>query len=806
MIDRVDLHLRRARRSLSRSEWSIHLLRLAPSVDTAAEPGLVLIQIDGLSRLQLEAALDAGKMPFLRRLLQREHYQLRPMFSGVPSTTPAVQGELFYGVLRAVPSFSFMDRPQRRIVRMFESEPVAELERRLADQGPALLEGGSAYADVYTGGARESRFCMSSLGWGDLFRTARPWALPVLALGNLYGWARVAALLAIELGLSIVDFIRGVVKGENLGKELKFIPTRVAICILLRELVTVGAKIDVARGLPVVHLNLLGYDEQAHRRGPSSAFAHWALKGIDDAIKRLWRAARRSSRRDYDIWIYSDHGQEATVPFAVATGRPIEVAVGDVFKELFPSPPTAQAPPHGVQVERARMLGERLMMKFLPGAAAMGVWAGKDEVVVTAMGPLGHVYLPRPLTLEERQTFAARLVQDARVPLALAAAGPGRVHAWTQQGQFRLPEDAPSVLGADHPYLEETARDLVATCHHANAGDIVISGWRRGDRPLSFPYENGAHAGPGPEETDAFVVCPRDTPLPSPTHGSLRPLDLRQAALAFLGRAEVAPSIQILVPRHRGTDVRVMTYNVHSCVGMDGKLSPERIARVIAQFGPDVVALQELDVRRVRTGGVDQAEAIAGLLKMKYHFHPTLHLEEEQYGDAVLSPLAVRLVRAAALPALERRLPLEPRGALWISLQVGDVTLNLFNTHLSLLPAERRLQADALLGPHWLGSPRRTGPRILCGDFNALPASAVCRKFSRHLTDAQIGLNGHQPRSTWFGRLPFGRIDHVFVERNLVVARVEVPNTELTRSASDHLPLIVDLRLTEEAADQTLGA
>src|SRR5690606_25923797 len=86
--------------------------------------------------------------------------------------------------------------------------------------------------------------------------------------------------------LAIVDFFRGVIRGSELWPELKFIPSRVVVSIVLRELAVIGAGMDVTRGLPIVHLNLLGYDEQAHRRGPSSAFAHLALTGIDHGADR----------------------------------------------------------------------------------------------------------------------------------------------------------------------------------------------------------------------------------------------------------------------------------------------------------------------------------------------------------------------------------------------------------------------------------------------------------------------------------------------------------------------------------------
>ena len=82
---------------------------------------------------------------------------------------------------------------------------------------------------------------------------------------------------------------------------------------------------------------------------------------------------------------------------------------------------------------------------------------------------------------------------------------------------------------------------------------------------------------------------------------------------------------------------------------------------------------------------------------------------------------------------------------------------------------------------------------IFCDDFNAAPFSTVWQRFRRRLPDAQITLSRHRPKKTFFGRYPLARIDHVFVEPGIDVANIEVPSTELTRVASDHLPLIVDV-------------
>ena len=238
-----------------------------------------------------------------------------------------------------------------------------------------------------------------------------------------------------------------------------------------------------------------------------------------------------------------------------------------------------------------------------------------------------------------------------------------------------------------------------------------------------------------------------------------------------------------------------MTYNIHSCIGMEGKISPERIARVIAQYSPDVVALQELDVGRARTGRIDQANLIAQYLQMDYHFLPTVQVRKGLYGNAILTHFPMRQVRADKLPGLPGKPRLEPRGVVWVAIKAGGTEIQFINTHLGLKPSERKFQAEALLGAGWLSHPDCRGPIILCGDFNASPFSHVCRRLRTLLLDAQAELADHYPKKTLFGRFPFARIDHVFVNPGIEVIGIEVPKTELTRVASDHLPLIVEVRI-----------
>lgn len=787
------------KRWIDRREWAAWLLGLSKADESHGHQGLVMVQIDGFSRLELERALERDEMPFLKKLLRKEKYRLHAYYPGLPSTTPSVQGELFYGVKQCVPSFFFFDRQSQKVFRMFDGESVREMERRLAGQGPGLLAGGSAYSDLFTGGAGETHFCAGSLGWDHIWKDVNVFNVILLVLTHFLAVVRMVLLSLWETVLALMDFIYGVVKREDLIVEFKFVPLRVLLCILLRELITLGAMIDAARGLPVIHLNFLGYDEQAHRRGPGSQTAHWALKGIDKAVSRIYAAAAHSSRRHYDLWVYSDHGQEATTPYVGFYGRSVEESVAGVFRDLFPGDKRSAAERSSakkirqgsIQLQRARYLG-----KWVEDIWPLRQDAASDlnrELIVAAMGPLGGVYVFRELTWEDKRRFACALAGTAKIPLVLMPEGDGKVRAWNEHGEFVLPEQAPKVLDPDHPCYADVLQDLIALCHHPNAGTFTISGWRQNGNLFSFPFENGAHAGPGTVETNAFALLPFYTIASSGNQSYIKTTDLRQAALNLLRGSGVNNARLNL--NKTGKTVRIMTYNVHSCTGMDGRVSMKRIARVIGRYQPDIVALQELDMDRKRTGNTDQPHFIARELEMMYHFHPAIEVAEEKYGNAVLSRYPMELVRAAKLPKLESRLGWEPRGAIWVLVSFGDVRLQIINAHLSFYVPECQYQAKALMSTEWLGHPDCVAPAVLCGDFNCLPKSRAWRAINHRMRDVQYSLEKHRPLATWSGRYPIGRIDHVFVSPGIKVLAIDVPRTQLDKMASDHLPLIVDLEV-----------
>jgi endonuclease/exonuclease/phosphatase family metal-dependent hydrolase len=234
---------------------------------------------------------------------------------------------------------------------------------------------------------------------------------------------------------------------------------------------------------------------------------------------------------------------------------------------------------------------------------------------------------------------------------------------------------------------------------------------------------------------------------------------------------------------------------------MDGKVDVGRIAAVIAAQTPDIVALQEVDVGRARTGGLDQAHEIAWRLGMSSRFHAALRVEEEQYGDALLTRLPERLIRAGPLPGCPPLRRLEPRGALWVAFDVGHGReVQVLNTHLGLVPREQWNQAGALAGPDWLSGPLRRDPVILVGDFNMAAGSRAFQRLAAGLRDAQATQSAARGRlATFPSRLPLLRIDHVLTSPGVRVSRLFAPITPLARVASDHLPLVADFDLADDS-------
>jgi endonuclease/exonuclease/phosphatase family metal-dependent hydrolase len=789
MFFRRNTFFAKVRRFLNTDTWMVKLLGLSVIKAESARPGTVIIQIDGLSHMEFNHALSRGEMPHLKYLLKGERYANFIHYSGQPSCTPAVQAMLFYGVKMGVPAFSFRDKKTGGTFNMFNPSNALEMEKRVKKTGAPLLEDGSAYGDIFTGGAKEAHFCVSSMGWGTLLSAANPLAAAVFILMHLHIILRAAILVFIEFALAVIDSVRGFMGGKNFFSEIKYVPLRVVACVILREVIGIGAKIDIARGMPVIHMNFAGYDEQSHHRGPGSKFAHWSLRAIDNVVRMVWKAAKRSSHRDYDVIIYSDHGQESTEYYGSLYGRPVQEAVNEVLKMEISGEVHETGASSNMEYSRAGLFGGAAG----PKAGALDPGISKKCAVITALGPVGHIYTPEKMSGKQKEKVARALVANARIPLVLFRAGRGRAVAINTEGKFMLPRDASAVLEKDHPFMKETARDLAELCGQADSGDIIFTGYRKQGKYITFYNERGSHGGPGSRETAGFAMLPPDIELPGGK--TIITSEIREAVFRSLKRGSGGKSTisRLEAPTDGSVELKIMSYNVHACRGSDGSISPERIARVIAAHNPDIVALQEIDERN----DIHQAKVIARILSMNFYYHSSVLLKTGLHGNAIFSRFDMKLIKRGSLPSIVRTPFLEKRGAIWAEINAHGRRLQVVNTHLSLFQPEGMMQTRYLMGSEWLGNIKPDDPVIFCGDFNSHINSRIFKVISAKLKSVHFHSAGRLQLRTFPSVFPIGVVDHIFLGGGITSIKTEAPKTDLEKTASDHLPLIAQVRLEQ---------
>lgn len=227
-------------------------------------------------------------------------------------------------------------------------------------------------------------------------------------------------------------------------------------------------------------------------------------------------------------------------------------------------------------------------------------------------------------------------------------------------------------------------------------------------------------------------------------------------------------------------------------MGMDRQRSEARIAEVIAQSSVDIVALQELDLGRRRSAGVNQTRMIAEQLGWHSHFHPAMRRDDEHYGNAILSRYKLNVHRAVELPGRPPFFCRENRAAIEVEIETNLGKVRIINTHLGLGWRERFVQAQLFTSAEWRAGIAGDTPLILLGDFNSLRGSRPYRTLNRHLRDVRELIQATGPMRTFPTRFPTLTVDHIFVNEALQPLSVTVHRSPLARIASDHFPLVAE--------------
>ncbi|MFL6216473.1 MAG: endonuclease/exonuclease/phosphatase family protein [Blastocatellia bacterium] len=237
--------------------------------------------------------------------------------------------------------------------------------------------------------------------------------------------------------------------------------------------------------------------------------------------------------------------------------------------------------------------------------------------------------------------------------------------------------------------------------------------------------------------------------------------------------------------------LRVVTYNIHKCRGMDRRVQPRRIIDVLGELNADIIALQE--VLSIPDGKPedDQARFIAEQLKLSHTVGGTRRLRGGIYGNVVLSRWPITATQNYDISVRGR----EQRGCLRADVEVIQGSpLHVFNVHLGTAYLERRHQGRRLIDEAILNNRELNGPRLMLGDFNEWTRGLASRLLASHLVSADVRL--HLPRRrTYPGVLPLLHLDHIYYEDSLELEALTLYRTRLSLMASDHLPLVADFQV-----------
>jgi endonuclease/exonuclease/phosphatase family metal-dependent hydrolase len=220
---------------------------------------------------------------------------------------------------------------------------------------------------------------------------------------------------------------------------------------------------------------------------------------------------------------------------------------------------------------------------------------------------------------------------------------------------------------------------------------------------------------------------------------------------------------------------------------MDRRVVPARVAAVLQRIDADVIALQEV----VGAGptGEGQAEEIGAALGMGWVMASVRHLRRQLFGNVILSRFPITHHTQYDLSWRT----CEPRGCQRADLDVGDGRLlHVYNVHLGTAVLERRYQAPRLAA--YVHDHRVTGPKVILGDFNEWTRGLATRTLSSLFESVDIG-SYLKRRRTYPGLFPVVHLDHIYFEGHVEVRGVELPRTRQALIASDHLPLVADLRV-----------
>ena len=294
------------------------------------EPGLVVIQVDGLAHDVLTHSLRAGRVPFMAQQIRDGSHKLDRWEALLPSTTPASQAGILHGNNDGIPNFRWWEKKARQLLVANHPEDATEIEQRISNGEGLLSPGGASISNIFTGDGDRAFLVMSTIkvkerGLGQSNAFAMFFLSP-------YNYLTMIAKYLAEVVKERVQSFRQKRAGiePRMHRGFPYPWVRAATNVALRSLGTSLVIQEMLRGTPVIYMDYTDYDEIAHHSGPERGESLDALDGVDRELRTLHKAARNAPR-PYRFVYLADHGQSLGATFLQRYG----VTLQDVVQSLM---------------------------------------------------------------------------------------------------------------------------------------------------------------------------------------------------------------------------------------------------------------------------------------------------------------------------------------------------------------------------------------------------------------------------------------------------------------------------------------
>ncbi len=476
-------------------------------------PGVIIVEIDGLSYEVLCEAVERGDMPTVKEMIDSDNYNLRMWETDLSSQTGASQAGILHGNNEGIVAFRWIEKSNgNQMMQCSGITKVPELEQRISDGNGLLVDNGASRSNLFSGDTDNVIFTFSKiLDFKKLYNNA--W---YSVFSNPSNFARIIALffadIIREIWSQIIHSIKNIRPRINRG--ITYIPTRAATNVFMREINTSTLIGDMMVGdVDVAYSTYLGYDEIAHHSGVRDNDAWFALREMDKQIKHLTNA-NKYCPRDYQFVIQSDHGQTNGATFTQRYGETFE----NFVKSLLPEDMTVFAKMTSNEDHFAGDYTPFSRKKTkIKKEKEEEQELSDSEVIVLASGNLAMIYLTQwsqRLTYEELNKYFPDLIQgiinNEYVGFILVKSQEHGDLAIGKNGTYFL--DSGEIEGENplEGFGDNIVMHLKRTSSFEHTPDILVNSFydEEADEVCAFEELVGSHGGAGGDQSKPFILYP----------------------------------------------------------------------------------------------------------------------------------------------------------------------------------------------------------------------------------------------------------------------------------------------------------